>query len=81
MYIIIIIFLFYKLNSAIKSFLFALYKDPGFLRTNEIHFRLAIIYKELHQFDFSLKHFNLVFSDSNSSSISKQESIIFFLLI
>lgn len=69
----LVYFYFGAFRFAIKSFLSALYKDSGFLRTNEIHFRLALIYKELRQFEFSLKHFNLAHSDSNNSSISKQE--------
>ena len=67
---------FYKKTSAEKAFLSALYKDSHFERVNEIHFRLGLIYKELDDFNASLKHFKLALYDSSSSlsSVTKLES-------
>uniref|UniRef100_A0A4Y6EQY7 [histone H3]-trimethyl-L-lysine(27) demethylase n=1 Tax=Brachionus koreanus TaxID=1199090 RepID=A0A4Y6EQY7_9BILA len=58
-----------------KSFLCALYKDSYFQRVNEIHLRLGLIYRELNNFQQSLKHFNLALIDTLSSlaSLSKNE--------
>jgi tetratricopeptide (TPR) repeat protein len=61
--------------SAIRAFLCALYKDSYFQRVNEIHFRLGLIYKELNEIPFSLKHFKLALIDTSSSlsSVTKCE--------
>lgn len=47
-----IIFFSYR---AIETFKHVLYLDPGFLRSNEIHLRLAVMYKVLEDYESSYK--------------------------
>ncbi|CAN7996440.1 unnamed protein product, partial [Ixodes hexagonus] len=58
---------------SIKAFRQVLYIDPGFPRANEIHFRLALMFKAISDYESSLKHFQLAQSDSRPSTFTKAE--------
>lgn len=58
---------------SIKTFQRILYLDPGFSRSNEIHLRLALMFKLLKEYELSYKHFQLLLVDSNASSMPKVE--------
>uniref|UniRef100_A0A6B0VG17 Putative histone demethylase n=1 Tax=Ixodes ricinus TaxID=34613 RepID=A0A6B0VG17_IXORI len=58
---------------SIKAFRQVLYIDPGFQRANEIHFRLALMFKAISDYESSLKHFQLAQSDSRLSTFTKAE--------
>ncbi|XP_048748204.1 histone demethylase UTY-like isoform X2 [Ostrea edulis] len=58
---------------ATRAFQQVLYTEPGFKRANEIHIRLGLIHKTLHNHDASIKHFRQALSDSNKCSLSKAQ--------
>ncbi|KAG8189478.1 hypothetical protein JTE90_018130 [Oedothorax gibbosus] len=58
---------------AIETFKDVLYLDPGFLRSNEVHLRLAVMFKLLEDYESSYKHFQLVLADSSPCSLSRSE--------
>ncbi|XP_040079376.1 lysine-specific demethylase 6A isoform X4 [Ixodes scapularis] len=58
---------------SIKAFRQVLYIDPGFQRANEIHFRLALMFKAISDYESSLKHFQLAQTDSRLSTFTKAE--------
>uniref|UniRef100_UPI00358FE961 histone demethylase UTY-like isoform X2 n=1 Tax=Myxine glutinosa TaxID=7769 RepID=UPI00358FE961 len=58
---------------AIKAFLEVLYIEPGFPRANEVHLRLALMFKFNTNYEASLKHFQLALIDSSPCSLSKSE--------
>ncbi|XP_031554855.1 lysine-specific demethylase 6A-like isoform X2 [Actinia tenebrosa] len=58
---------------ATKVFQQVLYLDPGFSCSNEVHLRLAIIYKAQNNYEASIKHFHMALMDSNPCSLSKEE--------
>ncbi|CAL1276391.1 unnamed protein product [Larinioides sclopetarius] len=58
---------------AIKTFRHVLYLDPAFSRSNEIHLRLAVMFKVLEDYESAHKHFQLVLADSSPCSLSKAE--------
>lgn len=60
-------------NCAIKQFRHITYLDPGFIRSNEVHLRLAMMFKFKGDYELSFKHFNLVLIDSNPCTFSKSE--------
>lgn len=50
-----------------------LYIDPAFACANEVHLRLALIYKARREFLLSRKRFQLVLNDSAVCSLSRQQ--------
>jgi len=58
---------------AIKAFRQVLYLKPSFIRANEIHIRLGLIFKVNKDYNASLKHFQFALIDSNPCSLSKAE--------
>lgn len=62
-------------NLAVKAFREALYVEPSFARSRDIHTRLGLIFKATSRFQLSEKHFNLAINDTRPSSgtSTKQE--------
>ncbi|XP_067031974.1 lysine-specific demethylase 6A-like isoform X1 [Acropora muricata] len=58
---------------AIKIFQQLLYIDPSFNCSNEVHLRLAIIFKAQGSCEASVKHFQMALMDSSPCSLSKVE--------
>ncbi|XP_061435841.1 lysine-specific demethylase 6A-like [Lethenteron reissneri] len=58
---------------ATKAFQEVLYIEPGFRRANEVHLRLALMFKLNTDYESSLKHFQLALIDSSPCSLSKAE--------
>ncbi|XP_075914449.1 histone demethylase UTY-like [Petromyzon marinus] len=58
---------------ATKAFQEVLYIEPGFRRANEVHLRLALMFKLNTDYETSLKHFQLALIDSSPCSLSKAE--------
>ncbi|XP_065682010.1 lysine-specific demethylase 6A isoform X1 [Hydra vulgaris] len=69
----IVYFHFNAYHWSIKAFQQLLYVDPSFIRANEVHLRLGLMFKSLSSFDASLKHFQLALLDSSPCSLSKVE--------
>ncbi|GFT68108.1 lysine-specific demethylase 6A [Nephila pilipes] len=63
----------YDDDEAIKTFRHVLYLDPGFIRSNEVHLRLAVMFKILQDYESAHKHFQLVLADSSPCTLSKAE--------
>lgn len=59
---------------AVHVFRQVLYADPGYVRANEIHLRLGLMFKVNNDWDASLKHLQLALLDSSPSTFSKLES-------
>lgn len=55
-------------NWAIKAFREAIYVQPNFARSRDIHTRLGLIFKATGRFKLSEKHFRLAINDKRSSS-------------
>lgn len=55
-------------NLAVKAFREALYVEPGFARSRDIHTRLGLIFKATGRHQLSEKHFNLAINDTRPSS-------------
>lgn len=47
--------------------------EPGFIRSNEVHLRLALIRKIQGELPRALKHFNAALRDQSPSSISPSQ--------
>lgn len=62
-------------NWATKSFRDALYVQPSFTRSRDIHTRLGLIFKATGRYKLSEKHFNLAINDTrqNSGTSTKYE--------
>ncbi|KAL5004976.1 hypothetical protein ScPMuIL_018432, partial [Solemya velum] len=56
-----------------RAFQQVLYIDPGFVRGNEVHIRLGLVYKASNNYESSIKHFRLAVSDSNECTLSKAQ--------
>ncbi|KAK7489295.1 hypothetical protein BaRGS_00019403 [Batillaria attramentaria] len=65
-----------KEGRSVKTFLDLLYQDRGFLRANEVHARLGLMFKVLKNYEGSLKHFKLRLSDESECTISNVETRI-----
>ncbi|XP_065925044.1 lysine-specific demethylase 6A isoform X3 [Magallana gigas] len=61
------------IQQATRAFQQVLYTEPGFRRANEIHIRLGLIHKSLHNQEASVKHFRQALNDSNKCSLSKAQ--------
>ncbi|OXA61182.1 lysine-specific demethylase 6A isoform X2 [Folsomia candida] len=59
------------LKNELISILF--YVEPGFIRSNEVHLRLALIRKIQGELPRALKHFNAALRDQSPSSISPSQ--------
>lgn len=59
---------------AIKAFQQLLYVSPDFVRSNEAHLRLGLMFKVTHEYESSLKHLQLALLDSAPCTFSKFES-------
>lgn len=58
---------------AIKAFRHLLYTHPDFVRSNEVHIRLGLIFKVLSDLPVALKHLNQALKDNNPCTLSKAE--------
>ncbi|XP_022258202.1 histone demethylase UTY-like isoform X1 [Limulus polyphemus] len=58
---------------SIKAFRQVLYIDPSFIRANEIHLRLGLMFKVIADHESSLKHLRLAYIDSSPCTFSKAE--------
>ncbi|EAT34081.1 AAEL013644-PA [Aedes aegypti] len=62
-----------KLPMSIKSFQQLLYVCPDFTRANEVHLRLGLMLKVNGDYEQSLKHLQLAYSDSSPCTFGKLE--------
>lgn len=62
------------LSRSIKSFQQLLYVCPDFTRANEVHLRLGLMLKVNGDYEQSLKHLQLAYSDSSPCTFGKLES-------
>lgn len=69
----LVYFHFNAFQWATKALQQVLYIDPGFSRKNEVHIRLAIMFKNKNDFNAALKHFHLALLDTAPSSLSPLE--------
>ncbi|XP_062589237.1 lysine-specific demethylase 6A-like [Saccostrea cucullata] len=69
----LVYFHFNAFQMATRAFQQVLYTEPGFKRANEVHIRLGLIHKTLHNHDASIKHFRQALNDSNKCSLSKAQ--------
>lgn len=66
--------LFLYPSRSIKSFQQLLYVCPDFTRANEVHLRLGLMLKVNGDYEQSLKHLQLAYSDSSPCTFGKLES-------
>lgn len=69
-----IFFFSWNIFRSIKAFQQLLYVCPDFVRSNEAHLRLGLIFKANHDYEASLKHLQLALFDSSPCTFSKFES-------
>jgi hypothetical protein len=65
------VFLFCR---SIKAFQQLLYVSPDFVRANEVHLRLGLMFKVNGNFEQSLKHLQLALLDSSACTFTKLDS-------
>ncbi|KAI5711911.1 hypothetical protein M8J75_004200 [Diaphorina citri] len=58
---------------AIKTFQQLLYVDPSYLRANEVHLRLGLMFKVNNEYDSALKHLTLCLIDASPCTFTKLE--------
>lgn len=59
---------------AVKALQQVLYVEPGFLRANEVHLRLGLMFKVNNDWESALKHLQLALIDASPCTFSKIES-------
>ncbi|KAI5755547.1 hypothetical protein M8J77_017866 [Diaphorina citri] len=62
---------------AIKTFQQLLYVDPSYLRANEVHLRLGLMFKVNNEYDSALKHLTLCLIDASPCTFTKLEGILY----
>ncbi|CAB0012703.1 unnamed protein product [Nesidiocoris tenuis] len=58
---------------AVKALQQVLYVEPGFLRANEVHLRLGLMFKVNNDWESALKHLQAALSDSSPCTFTKIE--------
>lgn len=69
----LVYFHFNAFRWAIKSFQQLIYIDPSYVRSNEVHLRLGLMFKVTNEYDSALKHLNLCLLDSSPCTFTKVE--------
>uniref|UniRef100_A0A8D8YYS4 Lysine-specific demethylase 6A n=1 Tax=Cacopsylla melanoneura TaxID=428564 RepID=A0A8D8YYS4_9HEMI len=69
----LVYFHFNAFQWAIKTFQQLLYVDPSYLRANEVHLRLGLMFKVNNEYDSALKHLTLCLIDASPCTFTKLE--------
>lgn len=65
---------YYHFNAyqmATKAFQQLLYVSPSFLRANEVHLRLGLMFKAAQEYESALKHLQLALADNGPCTVNK----------